>query len=136
MSKRPNIQSDTEKAVEREIQGARAERDAEMEKRMAAVEVTADPEPYIRSFSRGPVDHEVPAEVQAWIDREDEIQMGHYRRIYQEIERLGPYRDEWVEEFFTRISGPRGFSVHAGQRRTIPEEEIPQRPDRPWRVVW
>lgn len=136
MSKRPNIQTDHERAVEAEIQGARAERDAEMAERMAAIEVTEHPEPYIRSHSRGPVEHDVPAEVQAWIENEDAAQMGHYRRIYQEIERLAPYRDQWIEEFFERISGPRGFSVHAGTRRTIPKDQIPSRPDRPWRLVW
>ncbi len=136
MSKRPNIQSDHEHAVENEIQTTRAARDDAMAERVAAVPVTDDPQPFIRSFSRGPVAHEVPAEVQAWIAAEDATQMGHYKRIYQEIERLAPYRDEWIEQFFDRISGPRGFSVHAGQRKTIPKEQIPQRPDRPWRLVW
>lgn len=137
MSKRPNIASEHEKAVEAEIQRARAERDRTMRAAMTTLEIDdREAEPYIRSYSRGPVDHEVPAEVQAWIDEEDATQMQHYRRIYREIAELAPLRDAWVEEFFERITGPRGYSVHAGTRKTIPENEIPVRPDRPWRLVW
>ncbi len=137
MSERPNIVTDHEKAVEAEIQDARAERDREMRAAMLEIEIdAAEAEPYIRSFSRGPAQHEVPPEVATWIAEEDRAQMGHYRRIYKEIACLAPHRDVWVEEFFERITGPRGYSVHAGTRRTIPEDQIPARPDRPWRLVW
>ncbi len=137
MSKRPNIVSDHEKAVEAEIQDARAERDREMRAAMPEIEIdAAEAEPYIRSFSRGPAKHEVSPEVTEWIAEENRVQMGHYRRIFQQIAELAPHRDRWVEEFFERITGPRGYSVHAGTRRTIPEDQIPARPDRPWRLVW
>ena len=137
MSKRPNIVTEHERAVEEEIQASRRERDREMRAEMQTIEIdSADAEPYIRSFSRGPARHEVPPEVQAWSEEEDRAQMGHYRRIYREIAELAPLRDRWVDEFFERISGPRGYSVHAGNRRTIPEDQIPARPDRPWRLVW
>ena len=137
MSKRPNIVTDHEKAVEAEIQGARAERDREMRAVMPPIDIDAkEAEPYIRSFSRGPAKHEVPAEITDWIAEEDQAQMGHYRRIYKEVAELAPLRDRWALEFFERISGPRGFSVHAGTRRTIPKKDIPARPDRPWRLVW
>ena len=137
MSKRPNIVTDHEKAVEDEIQAARRERDREMRAAMKEIEIDSEEaEPYIRSFSRGPAAHDVPAEVQQWIADEDRDQMDHYRRIYKEVAELAPLRDGWVEEFFERISGPRGFSVHAGTRKTIPKDQIPARPDRPWRLVW
>ncbi|MCP3956430.1 MAG: hypothetical protein GY719_01115 [bacterium] len=137
MSKRPNIVTDHEKAIEAEIQDARAARDREMRVGMDEIEIDAtEAEPFIRSYSRGPAKHEVPAEVQAWIEQEDRDQVQHYRRIYKEIAELAPLRDVWVEEFFERITGPRGYSVHAGTRRTIPEGQIPARPARPWRLVW
>ena len=136
MSRRPNIVDPHEKEFEKNVQDARAERDRQMAQSAGGVSVTTDPEPYILSFSRGPAGHEVPAEVQAWIEEEACAQMGHYRRIYQEVERLAPERDRWVEGFFERISGPRGFSVHAGTRKTIPQDQIPERPDRVWRLVW
>ncbi len=136
MSKRPEIVSEHEKAVEREIQDERARRDTEMAEAKQLIEVTENPEPFLRSFSRGPKEGEVSEEARRWIREEEEIQQGHYRRIYQEMERLAPYRDRWVTEFFERISGPRGYSVHAGTRKTIARDELPERPDRPWRVVW
>ena len=137
MSKRPHVVTEHEKAVEEEIQAARRERDRGMRAAMKTIEIdAAEAEPVVRSFSRGPAEHEVPPEVQAWIEEEDRAQMQHYRRIYKEIAELATLRDGWVEQFFERISGPRGYSVHAGNRRTIPRDEIPARPDRPWRLVW
>jgi len=74
--------------------------------------------------------------VRAWIEQEEKDQLRHYRRITREMDDLAPLRNRWVKEFLERISGPRGFSVHAGNRRTIKKSEIPKRPRRPWRVVW
>ena len=70
------------------------------------------------------------------IDAEARDQLARYRRIAAEMAALAPLRERWVREFFERITGPRGFSVHAGTRRTIRPEELPERPARPWRVVW
>lgn len=134
MEKRPNIVSAHEKKVEREMQAARKKRDQEMAKKMKKVGKLKD-EPIQLSFSRGPVLHEVPAEAQAWIEEEAKLQLGHYQRICREQEALSPHREQWVQEFFDRIVGPRGFSVHAGTRRTIKKEELAPRPERRWRVV-
>jgi len=69
MSRRPNIVSAHEKAVEAEIQAARSERDREMS--AAKAEASGEKaEPFIRSFSRGLAKHEVPPEVTAWIEEE------------------------------------------------------------------
>lgn len=139
MSKRPNIASEHEKRVERRIQEERAERDAALASARGAEpsgEETSVPEPAILSFSRGPAAGEMPPEVEEWIETTAAEQREHYRRIYREVEALAGERERWVEAFFERISGPRGFSVHAGTRRTIPKDEIPERPDRPWRLVW
>jgi hypothetical protein len=137
MSKRPKIQSKREKRVEKKIQAARKTRDREARARGTKVEVSKKvPEPYILSFSRGPAPGPVPRKVKAWIEAESKQQMTFYRRIYREMERLAPDRARWVKEFYQRISGPRGFSVHAGTRRTIPKNEIPKKPRRPWRVLW
>jgi hypothetical protein len=73
---------------------------------------------------------------QRWIASEARDQLRHYHRIMGEMDRLAPLREQWVAEFFARIQGPRGFSVHAGQRRTIAPGEIALRPKRAWRVVW
>jgi hypothetical protein len=94
------------------------------------------PDPYITCVGRGAPARPVPPQVQAWIDAEARDQLARYRRIAAEMAALAPLRERWVREFFERITGPRGFSVHAGTRRTIRPEELPERPARPWRVVW
>lgn len=93
-------------------------------------------EPVVTSVSRGAPASPIPPAVQAWIDEEARAQLARYRRIAREMAALAPQRERWVKEFFERITGPRGFSVHAGVRRTIPVEELPPRPQRPWRVIW
>ncbi|MER3426663.1 MAG: hypothetical protein C4334_00985 [Pyrinomonas sp.] len=70
-----------------------------------------------------------------WKEEERRAQAERYKRIVADMEALAPERDRWVEEFFERIQ-TRGWSFHAGMRRRIPRDQIPKRPDRPWRVVW
>ncbi len=137
MSRRPRIQSKHEKQVERRIQAARQARDraghaAGRRPRGRGI----PPEPQVFGVGRGPVDHPIPRAVRKWIEEESREQLKHYRRISQEMEALSPLRDQWVRQFYERITGPRGFSVHAGTRRTIPQSDLPERPARPWRVVW
>ena len=140
MSTRPHIVSKHEKTVERTIQRERREREKAARIRAAqparGQKKQKPIEPEILSVSRGPVKGRVPARVTRWIDSESKQQMRNYRRIGRELDRLEPDRKSWVKEFFARITGPRGFSVHAGTRRTIPKQDIPKRPRRPWRVLW
>lgn len=133
MSRRPNIVSAHETRVERSIQKARRARDVGMNKTKATNVALA---PYITCVGRGAPAEPIPPAVQAWIDEDARQQLRHYRTIAREMAELAPERERWVKEFFERICGPRGFSVHAGTRRTIPRDELPPRPRRPWRVIW
>jgi hypothetical protein len=143
MSKRPHIGSAQEKKVERRIQQTRKDRnrvlksDSRMSKSASDSErdPAKTPEPTIWSHGHGPVEGVSPA-VRKWIEAESRTQLKHYRRICREQLALTEKRDQWVKEFFQRITGSRGFSVHAGTRRTIAKQEIPKRTRRPWRVVW
>ena len=137
MSRRPGVHSEHEQRVEAEIQEARRARDERLNPESAGSESVGDAaEPTILSASRGPVEGGLSDDIARWIEAEAAEQRGHYRRVSSEIEALAPSRDRWVEEFLARITGPRGFSVHAGTRRTISEDEISERPERPWRLVW
>jgi hypothetical protein len=135
MSRRPNIVSRHEKKVERRIQIARRERDRAMARPAPALHAGFD-EPSTTCIGRGAPAAPIPKAVQAWIDAESREQLKRYRKIAREMNALAPERERWVAEFYERITGPRGFSVHAGTRRTIGRDELPARPDRPWRVVW
>lgn len=143
LSRRPNVASAREKRDERGIIAARRKRDREMKaesKKAVAARSAANkkarpkPEPVVYSYSRGPVD--MPKKVQAWLQQEVADQNKRYRKIYKEIDELEPQRNQWAKEFFQRISGPRGFSVDGGTRRTIKKSELPKKPRRYWRVVW
>ena len=137
MSRRPNIQSSHEQKIERGIQHVRQVRDRAVKAASRAPKAGAEvPEPYITCVGRGPTGRPVPAAVRRWITAENREQLKHYRRISLEMIALNPLREKWVKAFYERITGPRGFSLHAGLRRTIAKSELPARPNRPWRVVW
>ena len=137
MSKRPKIVDRHEKKVEGKIQRRRRARDREMREAAKGARPSGiEAKPHILSFSRGPVEGGVPKKVQEWIEAESRDQDRHYRRIFRQVEKLAPLREGWAKDFLKRISGPRGFSVHAGTRKTIAKKDIPKKPRRPWRVVW
>jgi len=73
--------------------------------------------------------------VKAWLKQELKEQQGRYKKIVADMQALAPQREQWIKEFFERLQ-TRGFSVHAGIRRKIQSEEIPQRPKRKLRVVY
>ncbi|MEI6666657.1 MAG: hypothetical protein WCP29_00775 [Acidobacteriota bacterium] len=137
MSRRPNIQSPREKKLEQSTQADRKRRDRAMkaQERSAKLPVSIF-EPVVTCVGRGPVKGKIPAAVQRWIATESREQLKHYRRIAAESQAIAPLRDMWVKQFYERVTGPRGFSIHAGTRRTLAKSEIPARPKRLWRVVW
>jgi hypothetical protein len=137
MSRRPKVQTRHERATDRATQQARRARDRAIAASTPAREIPAALlEPVKCCVGRGAPARPIPKAVQAWIAEESAQQLKHYRRIAREMDALGPQRDAWAREFFDRITGPRGFSVHAGMRKTIARSALPERPDRHWRVVW
>jgi hypothetical protein len=133
---RPKIQHPHEHRIEGAIQKARRERNASMKAKAPARGKAALPGPEKFCVGRGPSPVPIPPAVKAWIRREEAQQLANYEAIAREVAALAPMREQWVREFYARITGPRGFSVHAGQRRTIRADEVPARPKRPWRVLW
>lgn len=81
------------------------------------------------------IDYEKSAEAEQWIRDEAAEQEKRYAQIVQDMDDLSEERDVWVEKFFERIQ-TRGFNVHYDNRRAIPAEELPERPDRPFKVVF
>ena len=74
-------------------------------------------------------------EVREWVARNGEDQDRRQSRISDEMEALAPERDRWVEAFLQRIQ-TRGFNVDGDQKRRITREEIPEKPDRPFKVIF
>jgi len=81
------------------------------------------------------IEYEKSAEAEKWISDEGAEQEERYNKIVKEMDDLSEERDVWVEKFFGRIQ-TRGFNVHYDNRRQIPDEELPKRPDRPFKVVF
>ncbi len=81
------------------------------------------------------IDYEKSAEAKKWIGDESAEQEKRYQQIVKDMDDLSDERDVWVEKFFERIQ-TRGFNVHYDNRRQIPDDELPTRPDRPFKVVF
>ena len=86
------------------------------------------------------VQHKKPpmsAEAREWLEQETDAQERRYAAIVAEQEALTPQREQWYAEFLEIVS-TRGFNVTGDQRRVIPEDELPKRPDRDdaMKVVW
>jgi len=88
-----------------------------------------------RQVPKNLIEYKKSAEAQQWIRDESAEQDKRYQQIVKEMDDLSEERDIWVEKFFGRIQ-TRGFNVHYNNRRQIPDDEIPTRPDRPFKVVF
>jgi hypothetical protein len=74
-------------------------------------------------------------EAERWLKQEVREQKTRYRKIVAEQDALAPKRERWIAAFLERIQ-TRGFNVHSNMLRKIPQEEIPQKPKRKFKVVF
>ena len=75
-------------------------------------------------------------EVQAWIETEIAEQNERYAQIAQAMNiELAAQREVWIKEFYERITTT-GFYWHADNKRIIKKEELFQKPDREFKVVF
>ena len=70
---------------------------------------------------------------QEWLERNVAEQEARRATIETEMDELAPQRDHWIDEFFDRIQRW-GFNFNGDQRRKISKEELPPKPDRPFKV--
>jgi len=74
-------------------------------------------------------------EAERWMKQETREQKSRYKKIVAEQDALSPRRDKWIADFLERIQ-TRGFNVHADMLRKIPQEKIPKKPKRKFKVVF
>lgn len=75
-------------------------------------------------------------EVQAWLDEEVREQRERYEKIARAMNvELAEQREKWIQAFYERIQTT-GFYWHADNKRIIKPEEIFQKPDREFKVVF
>jgi hypothetical protein len=75
-------------------------------------------------------------EVEKWLQEE----FGEQRERYEQIAKamnidLAQQREVWIQEFYERITTT-GFNWHADNKRIIKKEELFQKPDREFKVVF
>ena len=75
-------------------------------------------------------------EVEKWLNEEFGEQKERYEKIAQEMNiDLAGQREIWIQEFYQRIQTT-GFNVHADMKKIIKPEELFQKPDREFKVVF
>jgi len=75
-------------------------------------------------------------EVEKWIAKEVSEQQARYEKIAYEMNvELAEQREVWIKEFYERITTT-GFYWHADNKRVIKQEELFQKPDREFKVVF
>ncbi len=75
-------------------------------------------------------------DVERWLRDEVQAQEARYRAIEQAMNvELAEERDVWVAEFLERIQ-TRGTNVHYDQLRVVKPDEVPRKPNRPFKVVF
>lgn len=75
-------------------------------------------------------------EVEKWLREEFGEQRERYEKIAKEMNiDLANQREVWIQEFYQRIQTT-GFNVHADMKKIIKPEELFQKPDREFKVVF
>lgn len=75
-------------------------------------------------------------EVEKWLAQEFAEQRERYEKIARAMNvELAEQREVWIREFYERITTT-GFYWHADNKRIIKKEELFQKPDREFKVVF
>jgi len=72
-------------------------------------------------------------EEQEWIAKNVAEQQARHAKIVAEMVALAPERDAWIDAFFGRLQ-TRGFNHNGDALTKIDKDDIPKRPNRPFKV--
>lgn len=75
-----------------------------------------------------------PAE-DRWLQENLAEQQLRYQNIARAMDRIAADREAWIAAFLERIQ-TRGFNYNCDALRAIAKDEIPAKPDRPFKVVF
>jgi len=70
-----------------------------------------------------------------WLEKNVAAQKQRYAAIVDDMEKLGAQREEWIDAFLGRLQ-TRGFNYNCDALRKISAEELPVKPERPFKVVY
>ncbi len=74
-------------------------------------------------------------EEQDWIAKNAAAQRKRQAAIVSKMDALAPQREVWIDGFFERIQ-TRGFNHNGDALTKIDKDELPKKPDRPFKVVF
>ncbi|MEC9375031.1 MAG: hypothetical protein VYA80_01515 [Pseudomonadota bacterium] len=74
-------------------------------------------------------------EQQEWLDVNLKKQNQRYDQIVSNMDALSEQRDSWIKDFLFRIQNY-GFNYNCDAKRKIPDSELPEKIDRPFKVVY
>lgn len=75
-------------------------------------------------------------EVEKWLQEEFGEQHERHEKIAKEMNiDLAEQREKWIQEFYERITTT-GFYWHADNKKIIKKEDLFQKPDREFKVVF
>lgn len=72
---------------------------------------------------------------QQWMDENIEEQSRRHQEIVAAMNAIASERDAWVNGFLKRIQ-TRGFNYNCDALRKIEADELPEKPDKPFKVVF
>jgi hypothetical protein len=72
---------------------------------------------------------------QQWMDENLAEQSRRHQEIIAAMEALAPEREGWVNGFLERIQ-TRGFNYNCDALRKIETDELPEKPEKPFKVVF
>jgi len=84
------------------------------------------------------VQDQMPARTSAeedWLQQSLAEQEIRHTKIVADMESIAAEREVWVNEFLERIQ-TRGFNYNCDALRVIEANDVPQQPDRPFKVVY
>ena len=70
-----------------------------------------------------------------WLRANLAEQQLRYRNIVRQMDRIAADREAWIAAFLERIQ-TRGFNYNCDALRAIAKQELPAKPDRPFKVVF
>ena len=74
-------------------------------------------------------------EERQWIEKNSAAQKKRHAAIVEAMDALSPQREAWIDGFLERLQ-VRGFNYNGDALVTIDKDDIPEKPNRPFKVVF
>ncbi|HJL92936.1 MAG TPA: hypothetical protein QGF04_04050 [Woeseiaceae bacterium] len=87
------------------------------------------------SFRNTRIEYKRSEEAAKWLEEEVSEQLQRYKKIVAEMKAMNKERDQWYEDFFSRIQ-TQGFNTDGDTRVKISDNDLPVKPGADHKVVY